>query len=197
MESRLELDSNEHQKVIEFLNWVNVMQEQVGHPPVDMKCAVKFLSARKFDVTRAITLFRNHEALRDQYKLRTINPVTGPLKDELDSGKFTIITNQQGAEEPQALAIFTARKHNIHTASHEALMKCIIFQLDCALHFAGVQRKGLTLIYDMTGSSFAQFDYTLSRKLLQLLQIHCSGWIPREAQENLHLKGPSLVQGPA
>ena len=49
------------QKVIEFLNWVNVMQEQVGQPAVDMKCAVKFLSARKFDVTRAITLFRNHE----------------------------------------------------------------------------------------------------------------------------------------
>ena len=49
------------QKVIEFLNWVNVMQEQGGQPPVNMKCAVKFLSARKFDVTRAITLFRNHE----------------------------------------------------------------------------------------------------------------------------------------
>ena len=51
------------QKVIEFLNWVNVMQEQVGQPAVDRKCAVKFLSARKFDVTRAITLFRNHEVL--------------------------------------------------------------------------------------------------------------------------------------
>ena len=49
------------QKVIEFLNWVNVMQEQVGRPRVNPQAALKFLSARKFDVTRAITLFRNHE----------------------------------------------------------------------------------------------------------------------------------------
>ncbi|KAL5260404.1 hypothetical protein ACHWQZ_G010503 [Mnemiopsis leidyi] len=190
-ELQVELDSSEHQKVIEFLNWVNVMQEQVGQPPVDMKCAVKFLSARKFDVTRAVTLFRNHEALRDQYKLRTINPISGTLKDELESGKFTIVVNQQ-SDEPQALAIFTARKHNIHTASHEALMKCIIFQLDCALHFAGVQRKGLTLIYDMTGSSFAQFDYTLSRKLLQLLQ---DGY-PARLKKIYILKAPLWFKGP-
>ena len=34
------------------------------------------------------------QALRDQYKLRTINPVAGTLKDELDSGKFTIVVSE-------------------------------------------------------------------------------------------------------
>ena len=47
--------------MIEFLNWVNVMQEQIGRPRVNPQSAVKFLNARKFDVTRAVTLFRNHE----------------------------------------------------------------------------------------------------------------------------------------
>lgn len=40
---------------------MNVMQEQVGLPSVSEMTAVKFLAARKFDVTRAVTLFRTHE----------------------------------------------------------------------------------------------------------------------------------------
>ena len=35
----------------------------------------------------------SHQALRDQYKLRTINPISGTLKDELESGKFTIVVS--------------------------------------------------------------------------------------------------------
>eukprot|EP00116_Pleurobrachia_bachei_P008044 sb/3468306/ len=83
----------------------------------------------------------------------------------------TQLVNESDTD-PEALAIFTARKHTASPSveAHEGLMKCIIFQLDCALQSVGVQRRGLTLVYDMSGSSFAQFDYSLSRKLLQLLQ---------------------------
>ena len=33
------------------------------------------------------------QALRDQYKLREINPSEGQLKEEIESGKFTIIVS--------------------------------------------------------------------------------------------------------
>lgn len=43
-----------------FLSHLNNIRENYGVTPVSWKLAVRFLMARKFDVKRALELFRNH-----------------------------------------------------------------------------------------------------------------------------------------
>lgn len=55
--------------------------------------ALKFLLARKFDVQRAVALFEQHELIRQQEGLYTLDPMIDPLRSELETGKFTILVS--------------------------------------------------------------------------------------------------------
>lgn len=55
--------------------------------------ALKFLLARKFDVQRAVALFEQHELIRQQEGLYTLDPMIDPLRTELETGKFTILVS--------------------------------------------------------------------------------------------------------
>lgn len=56
--------------------------------------AIKFLFARKFDVSRAHALWRQHEATRRREGLTKFQPFEDPLKTELETGKFTILVSK-------------------------------------------------------------------------------------------------------
>jgi tyrosine-protein phosphatase non-receptor type 9 len=60
---------------------------------VSWATAVKFLAARKFDVSRAVALYEQHEATRHREGLVRFDPSREPLKSELDTGKFTILVS--------------------------------------------------------------------------------------------------------
>ena len=47
--------------------------------------------ARKFDVSRALTLYEQHEATRVQEGLIRFEPTLDPLIAELETGKFTVL----------------------------------------------------------------------------------------------------------
>ncbi|XP_041464328.1 tyrosine-protein phosphatase non-receptor type 9-like isoform X2 [Lytechinus variegatus] len=94
--------------------------------------------ARKFDVKRALELFRNH----------------GPLRDGAGA----------------AIALFSARYHTPNSTPTQAVLQAAVFQLDQALSSYETQRNGLTWIYNMTGSSFTNFDLNMSKKLLGMLR---------------------------
>lgn len=64
-----------------------------GATCVTRATAVKFLLARKFDVARAQTLWRQHEATRRREGLCKFEPFADPLKTELATGKFTILVS--------------------------------------------------------------------------------------------------------
>lgn len=55
---------------------------------------MKFLLARKLDVTRAVALFEQHELIRYEEDLDNINPISEPLRTELETGKFTILVSR-------------------------------------------------------------------------------------------------------
>ncbi|XP_052361824.1 tyrosine-protein phosphatase non-receptor type 9 [Oncorhynchus keta] len=69
-----------------------------------------------------------------------------------------------------ALALFTARLHRSDVTTHRAVLQAIIFQLDKAIESVDTQRDGLIFIYDMTNSSYGNFDYELCVKILNLLK---------------------------
>uniref|UniRef100_A0A8D3EE29 Tyrosine-protein phosphatase non-receptor type 9 n=1 Tax=Scophthalmus maximus TaxID=52904 RepID=A0A8D3EE29_SCOMX len=135
---------------------------------VSQPTAVKFLMARKFDVSRAIDLFQAYKNTRIKEGIININPDEEPLRSELLNGKFTVLPGRDA--KGAALALFTARLHRPDVTTHKAVLQAIIYQLDKAIESVQTQKDGLIFIYDMTNSSYGNFDYELCVKILNLLK---------------------------
>ncbi|XP_057700327.1 tyrosine-protein phosphatase non-receptor type 9 isoform X2 [Corythoichthys intestinalis] len=124
--------------------------------------------ARKFDVFRAVDLLQAYKNTRIKEGIININPEEEPLRSELLSGKFTVLPGRDA--NGAALALFTARLHRPDVTTHKAVLQAIIYQLDKAIDSVQTQRDGLLFIYDMTNSSYGNFDYDLCVKILNLLK---------------------------
>ncbi|XP_037827689.1 tyrosine-protein phosphatase non-receptor type 9-like, partial [Lucilia sericata] len=136
---------------------------------ISQTTAVKFLYARKFDVPRAVSLYEQHEQIRLKEGLYNIDPDIEPLRSELQTGKFTILSARDSSG--AAIALFTANKHSPLSVTHTTTLQGIVYQLDCALQDTETQKAGLVFIYDMSGSKYSNFDYDLSQKILTLLKV--------------------------
>uniref|UniRef100_A0A673CBD4 Tyrosine-protein phosphatase non-receptor type 9 n=1 Tax=Sphaeramia orbicularis TaxID=375764 RepID=A0A673CBD4_9TELE len=154
--------------VEEFLSEVRSREQPHSAGLVSQPTAVKFLMARKFDVSRAIDLFQAYKNTRIKEGIININPDEEPLRSELLSGKFTVLPGRDA--KGAALALFTARLHRPDVTTHKAVLQAIIYQLDKAIESVQTQRDGLIFIYDMTNSSYGNFDYELCVKILNLLK---------------------------
>uniref|UniRef100_A0AAZ3R9P4 protein-tyrosine-phosphatase n=1 Tax=Oncorhynchus tshawytscha TaxID=74940 RepID=A0AAZ3R9P4_ONCTS len=154
--------------VEEFLSEVRSREHPHSAALVSQPTAVKFLMARKFDVSRATDLFQAYKNTRIKEGIFNINPEEEPLRSELLSGKFTVLPGRDA--KGAALALFTARLHRSDVTTHRAVLQAIIFQLDKAIESVDTQRDGLIFIYDMTNSSYGNFDYELCVKILDLLK---------------------------
>ncbi|XP_035664265.1 tyrosine-protein phosphatase non-receptor type 9-like isoform X1 [Branchiostoma floridae] len=162
------LSSEEEQATAEFLQRINFWRSQHNAAPLPWDTAVKFLMARKFDVNRAIDLYAQYAATRYKESIFNFHPTEDPLKSELLTGKFTVLPTRDyhGA----AIALFTAKLHDPSKSTHQLTLKGVIYQLDQALENRQTQRNGLIFVYDMTDSAYSNFDYDLSRKILNLLK---------------------------
>uniref|UniRef100_I3JQU2 Tyrosine-protein phosphatase non-receptor type 9 n=1 Tax=Oreochromis niloticus TaxID=8128 RepID=I3JQU2_ORENI len=161
-------DQNKLTAVEEFLSEVRSREQPHSAGLVSQPTAVKFLMARKFDVSRAIDLFQAYKNTRIKEGIININPDEEPLRSELLSGKFTVLPGRDA--KGAAVALFTARLHRPDLTTHKAVLQAIIYQLDKAIESVQTQRDGLIFIYDMTNSSYGNFDYELCVKILNLLK---------------------------
>ncbi|XP_017870591.1 PREDICTED: tyrosine-protein phosphatase non-receptor type 9 isoform X2 [Drosophila arizonae] len=152
--------------------------------------AVKFLYARKFDIPRAVSLYEQHEQIRQREYLYNIDANVEPLRSELQTGKFTILPARTSSG--AAIALFTANRHSPLNASHTTTLQGIVYQLDCALQDTETQRAGLVFIYDMSGSKYSNFDYDLSQKILTLLK----GGYPARLKKVLIVTAPLWFKAP-
>ena len=75
----------------EFIEAVNKCRAGRRAGPVSWSTAVKFLTARKFEVSRALALYEQHEATRRREGLALLHPTQEPLLSELRTGKFTVL----------------------------------------------------------------------------------------------------------
>uniref|UniRef100_A0A3Q3JAB4 protein-tyrosine-phosphatase n=1 Tax=Monopterus albus TaxID=43700 RepID=A0A3Q3JAB4_MONAL len=155
--------------VEEFLSELHSREQPHSAGLISQPTAVKFLMARKFDVSRAIDLFQAYKNTRIKEGIININPDEEPLRSELLSGKFTVLPGRDA--KGAALALFTARLHRPDLTTHKAVLQAIIYQLDKAIESVQTQRDGLIFIYDMTNSSYGNFDYELCVKILNLLKV--------------------------
>ncbi|XP_030643834.1 tyrosine-protein phosphatase non-receptor type 9 [Chanos chanos] len=162
------LTTQEEVAVEEFLTELRCREQSQNAGLVSEVTAVKFLMARKFDVSRAIELFQAYKNTRIKEGIYNINPDEEPLRTELLSGKFTVLPGRDA--KGAALALFTARLHRPDFTTHKAVLQAIIYQLDKAIESIQTQREGLIFIYDMMNSTYANFDYELCVKILNLLK---------------------------
>nr|AAA21728.1 tyrosine phosphatase [Xenopus laevis] len=162
-----QLTAPEERAIEEFLAELkNREQPQLVSEPPDT--ALKFLMARKFDVSRAIDLFQAYRNTRLKEGIYNINPDEELLRTELLSGKFTVFLEEM--QMGPAVALFTARLHRPDVTTHKAVLQAIIYQLDKAIERVETQRNGLIFIYDMINSTYGNFDYELCVKILNLLK---------------------------
>ncbi|XP_021941822.1 tyrosine-protein phosphatase non-receptor type 9-like, partial [Zootermopsis nevadensis] len=162
------LSMEQEQATKNFIDEVNRLRRRRRAGPVSWATAVKFLAARKFDVSRAVALYEQHEATRHREGLVRFDPSREPLKSELDTGKFTILPTRDATG--AAIAVFTARTHCPQVSSHQTTLQGVVYQLDVALESVDTQKCGLVFIYDMSDSKYSNFDYDLSQKILTLLK---------------------------
>lgn len=184
------LKQEEEVKVRNFIEEVSTFHIQNGNQPLAWNTAMKFLTARKFDVKRAIDLYRNHQLTREREDLLYIDLNDKCLQEELQTEKFTILSGRDlgGA----AIALFTARLHFPPLTTHQTVLKALIHQLDAALESLETQRHGLVFIYDMTDSKYGNFDYNLSIKILNMLK----GAYPARLKKVLIVTAPLWFKAP-
>uniref|UniRef100_A0A182Z375 Tyrosine-protein phosphatase non-receptor type 9 n=3 Tax=Biomphalaria glabrata TaxID=6526 RepID=A0A182Z375_BIOGL len=185
-----DLTEQEEKVIQEFLEEINVTQERRQRSPVSWSTGCKFLMAKKFDLKRAIDLFNSHESTRHKEDLHTIDPNDRYLQRELATEKFTILPGRDNTG--AAVALFSARLHYPPQTTHQVVLKSLIYQLDAALESVETQRNGLVFIYDMTESKYANFDYDLSIKILNLLK----GAYPARLKRVLIVTAPLWFKAP-
>lgn len=188
--SILTLSGDQIEAAKEFITAVNRVRIGRGSGPLSWASAVKFLMARKFDVSRALTLYEQHEATRIREGLIRFEPIAEPLRTELETGKFTVLPTRDGGG--AAIAVFTARLHYPQLSNHQTTLQGVVYQLDVALESTETQRCGLVFIYDMSNSKYANFDYDLSQKILTLLK----GAYPARLKKVLIVTAPLWFKAP-
>lgn len=183
-----QLTAEQQQAVKKFIEAVNRTRKR--RPALNWRTAVKFLCARKWDVSRAVALYDQHEITRIREGLVDLDPGKEPLKSELDTGKFTILPTRDSTG--AAIAVFTARIHCPQTSSHQTTLQGLVYQLDVALESVETQRAGIVFIYDMSDSKYSHFDYDLSQKILTLLK----GGYPAKLKKVLIVTAPLWFKAP-
>lgn len=107
----------------EFLESVNRAYRRTG--PVSWSTAVKFLTARKFDVTRALSLYDQHEATRRREGLAVLHPTQEPLFSELRTGKFTVLVIHSFRRAKQTNFFHHQTSSLLKSKTNFNLLKCI------------------------------------------------------------------------
>lgn len=184
------LTVEQEQATKEFIEAVNKCRAGRRTGPVSWSTAVKFLTARKFEVARALALYEQHEATRRREGLALLYPTQEPLLTELRTGKFTVLPSRDATG--AAIAIFTAHLHLPQNTTHQTTLQGVVYQLDAALESVETQKHGLVFIYDMSDSKYQNFDYDLSQKILTLLK----GGYPAKLKKVLIVTAPLWFKAP-
>jgi len=187
----LSLTPEEEQAAQTFLAAVNLVRSTQSESPLSWSDALKFLIARKFDPDKALELFQNYCKTRILEDLLFIDPFDPIVQNELNSGKFSVLPRRD-AWTGAAITLFTASLHCPLSASHQSVLKGLVFQLDIALESVETQRNGIIFIYDMTDSKYSNFDYELSVKILHLLK----GCYPAKLKKVLIVAAPLWFKAP-
>lgn len=79
------------QAVKQFIDLINSQHQP--RKVITPETAVQYLSARKFDIPKAVALYEANNLTRQREGLFGIDISAGPLRNELETGKFTVLVS--------------------------------------------------------------------------------------------------------
>ncbi|KAL5104132.1 Tyrosine-protein phosphatase non-receptor type 9 [Taenia crassiceps] len=187
----MERDDFRNQKIQEFVSRVGTVPYGAMLEANEANEIAKlFLRARKFDVARALELYKSYKHMRYSNQLEAIDPLEEGVRRELLSEKFTVLPHSSSLD--PTVMVFTVRRHWPPNCTDRDVLKGIIYQLDAALLDEQTQEQGVTVIYDMTDAKYSNFGADLSMKLLTLL----TGSYPARIRNILIVAAPFWFRPP-
>lgn len=148
------ISSDEEAKISTFMRVRNI----------DRLTAMKFLMGRKMDVDRAHLLLTNYQRIILERHFESV--VVTDVAKELKSAKMYIpgSTDRNKAQ----LLVIDATKHDPAAFSHDDTIRLAFFMGHKVTERPSVWEHGLTLIVNLSGYTWAQWDMALQRQILGL-----------------------------
>ena len=143
-----------------------------SNPTCTVPTALRFCYARKFDLARTQTLFNNYKGAVEKNGLSgtTVNDVL----QELRTAKLYCPGGRD--RDGAGLFVICARNHVSKTFSLESTQKLAFYLAELVTSHPKTQRNGLTLICDLDGVEWSQFDSAFMQKITNFFQnnVPCS-----------------------
>ena len=116
----------------------------------------------------ALALAKNFLLHCTEHKLYAIMPTEPPVSEELQGAKF-VAYEKDGT----GVVIFRSIVHN--AASPETVqpvLQAFVYLIMALTESVTVQRNGIVVVYDMTGTGWGNYNPTLTNALVALLEVH-------------------------
>lgn len=153
----VELTEPQEQTILAFLS---------AHPECTLQDALKFAYARKFDLPRTSQLYANFvEAVKRNGFERV---VASDVLEELRTGKMYV----PGGRDRQGAALFVvcARKHRPKQFTSAETLRLAFYLAQVCTTSTKTQRNGVTLISDLEGVEWANFDAAFQKSIANFFQ---------------------------
>ena len=143
-----------------------------ANPTCTVQAALRFCYARKFDLKRIQTLFNNYVSAVEKNGLNwvTINDVVEELR--------TLKLYCPGSRDKEGAGLFVicARNHKSKQFPMDSTLKLAFYLAELVTSHPKTQRNGLTLICDLDGVEWSQFDSAFIQKMISFFQnnVPCS-----------------------
>jgi tyrosine-protein phosphatase non-receptor type 9 len=86
--------SSTSQAIKQFIDLLNSSSPHQPRKTVTKETALQYLSARKFDIPKAVALYEANNQTRQREGLYGIDSNADPLRSELATGKFTVLVSE-------------------------------------------------------------------------------------------------------
>lgn len=164
-----------------------------GDPPLpsSVKLAQKILMAKRWNLERAETLLQSFNEIKREFDLDHIDTSNDELLAEIRSKKYLFPLEAESSNSSRIL-VFVAREHR---PSQDNLLKhvhALVYLLNLVTENIDVQRHGISFVLDLSGVSWANFDYSLNHAMLRILQ---NGY-PCRLRRAFVLQPPWWIWGP-
>lgn len=179
VEAQEEINLTIEQEVI-----VTAFQKQ--YPEASRFTAVKFCFGRKFELSRVFPLYEGYKKVVKERGLE--NLTAAQVLHELRTGKMYI----PGSRDKMGAALFViqASKHVIGQFPQESTIKLAYYLGECVTASLKTQRNGLTLILDLDGTEWANFDGNFMAEIIGFFQNH----IPAAVKNILIWRAPWWIR---
>lgn len=163
---------------------VTAFQKQ--YPEASRFTAVKFCFGRKFELNRIFPLYEGYKKVVKERGLE--NLTAAQVLHELRTKKMYI----PGSRDKKGAALFVvqASKHVIGQFPPESTIKLAYYLGECITASLKTQRNGITLIIDLNGTEWSNFDANFMAEIIGFFQNH----IPAAVKNILIWRAPWWIR---